>query len=105
LIDFDTAVYVELWVSLASMLRSYTAVHGLNRREQAVVELGEEHILVRAGERWLKLDRNEAEVSWSRENGIQGTMLLTVDGRLKSFDGVEEELDMQAEAWARELMQ
>lgn len=87
------------------MLRSYTAVHGLNRREQAVVELGEEHILVRAGERWLKLDRNEAEVSWSRENGIQGTMLLTVDGRLKSFDGVEEELDMQAEAWARELMQ
>jgi hypothetical protein len=50
-------VYVELWVSLASLLRSYTAVHGLNGKRQATVELS------------------------------------------------EEEMDMAAEAWARELMQ
>ena len=104
MIDAAVAVYAELWVSLASMLRSYTAVHGLNRKEQAMVELGEEHILVRVSERWMRLDRNETEVSWLRENGSKGTMHLTVDGRLKGADGLEEELDLQAEAWARELM-
>ena len=30
----------ELWVSLASLLRSYTAAHGLNGNRQATVELG-----------------------------------------------------------------
>ena len=29
----------ELWVSLASLLRSYTAAHGLNGNRQATVEL------------------------------------------------------------------
>ena len=33
---------MELWVSLASLLRSYTAAHGLNGNRQATVELGEE---------------------------------------------------------------
>ncbi len=37
-------VYVEFWVSLASLLRSYTAAHGLNGNRQATVELGEERI-------------------------------------------------------------
>lgn len=105
MIDYATSVYAELWVSLASMLRSYTAVHGLNRREQAVVELGDEHILVRAGQRWLQLKRVEAQVTWSRENDERGRLLLLVDGRLKDEAGTEEELDLQAEAWARELMQ
>ena len=40
-------VYIELWVSLASLLRSYTAAHGLNGDRQATVELGEERITVR----------------------------------------------------------
>jgi len=39
-------LYVELWVSLASLLRSYTAAHGLNGNRQATVELGEQRILV-----------------------------------------------------------
>ena len=95
-------LWAELWVSLASLLRSYTAVHGLNRRDQATVELGEERITVRVSERWLRLDRNAANVSWSRENCANGAMSLTENGRLKSETG-EEELDMQAEAWAREL--
>jgi hypothetical protein len=96
-------VWAELWVSLASLLRSYTAAHGLNRKEQATVELGEDRITVRAGTRWLELARQKAEVHWKREDGASGRMELTMDGRLKS-DAGEEEMDMQAEAWARELM-
>ena len=101
----DSRLWPELWVSLASVLRSYTAAHGLNRQHQATVELGAEHIIVRAGDRWLQLDRTEAEVAWAREDATHGTMQLTVDGRLKDESGAEEEMDMQAEAWARELMQ
>ena len=95
----------EFWVSLASLLRSYTAAHGLNRKEQATVELGEEHIVVRAGQHWLRLDRTEAQVTWARENETNGIMQLTIDGKLRDESGAEEEMDMQAEAWARELMQ
>lgn len=102
--DLGTQLWREFWVSLASLLRSYTAAHGLNRKEQATVELGEDRITVRAGLRWLRLDRQRSEVLWTREDGTTGTMTLTEDGKLKSAAG-EEEMDMQAEAWARELMQ
>ena len=103
-------LYGELWVSLASVLRSYTAVHGLNRKQQATVELGENQIVVRAGDRWLKLDRHEAEIIWTREDGSKGLMRFTMEGKLETHVGHEEhhdreeEMDMQAEAWARELM-
>ena len=103
-------LYAELWVSLASVLRSYTAVHGLNRKQQATVELGENQIVVRTGERWLKLDRHDAELIWAREDGTKGLMRFTMEGRLETHVGheelheAEEEMDMQAEAWARELM-
>jgi hypothetical protein len=105
LLPGTTGLWRELWVSLASVLRSYTAAHGLNRKEQATVELGEEHIIVRAGDRWLQLDRSEAQVNWVRENETSGKLKFTLDGRLKDESGAEEEMDMQAEAWARELMQ
>jgi len=94
----------ELWVSLASLLRSYTAAHGLNGNRQATVELGEERILVRHGEDWLDLARQGAAVYWKREDGSHGTLELTEAGRLRGNSG-EEEMDMAAEAWARELMQ
>ena len=97
-------LYVELWVSLASLLRSYTAAHGLNGDRQATVELGEDHITVRHGNSWLDLKRNGAHVTWSRDNGQQGMLELTEAGKLRSETG-EEEMDMAAEAWARELMQ
>jgi hypothetical protein len=96
-------LYVELWVSLASLLRSYTAAHGLNGNRQATVELGEEQITVRHGDKWLDLARNGAQVKWRRENGRSGTKQLTEAGRLRS-DAGEEEMDMVAESWARELM-
>lgn len=97
-------LYVELWVSLASLLRSYTAAHGLNGDRQATVELGEEHITVRHGNAWLDLKRNGAQVYWSRNDGRSGMLEMTEAGRLRSETG-EEDMDMVAEAWARELMQ
>lgn len=97
-------LYVELWVSLASLLRSYTAAHGLNGDRQATVELGEEHITVRHGNAWLDLKRNGAQVNWSRNDGRSGMLEMTEAGRLRSETG-EEDMDMVAEAWARELMQ
>jgi hypothetical protein len=97
-------LYVELWVSLASLLRSYTAVHGLNGKRQATVELGEERITARCGESWLDLRRDGANVNWQREDGRTGILEFTEAGRLRSA-AVEEEMDMAAERWARELMQ
>lgn len=99
----EDRLYAELWVSLASLLRSYTAAHGLNGNRQATVELGEERITVRHGERWLDLKRNVATVIWQREDGTSGVLELTEAGRLKSSES-EEEMDLAAEAWARELM-
>ncbi len=96
-------LYAELWVSLASLLRSYTAAHGLNGDRQATVELGEEQIMVRHGNAWLDLIRNGAQVIWRREDGRRGMLELTESGRLRS-DAGEDEMDMVAEAWARELM-
>jgi hypothetical protein len=109
-VDPSLRLWPELWISLASLLRSYTAAHGLNRKEQATVELGEDQIIVRAGERWLRLDRAKADVIWAREDGSRGLMRFTMEGRLHTHVGQEEhedreeEMDMQAEAWARELM-
>lgn len=104
MIELASTLYTELWVSLASLLRSYTAAHGLNRREQATVELGKDQIIVRAGDRWLQLDRNDAKITWMRENRTSGNFELTDHSKLKDQSGAEEEMDMQAEAWARELM-
>jgi len=106
----DEKLYVELWVSLASLLRSYTAAHGLNGNRQATVELGEQKIVVRHAEKWLTLERSSAQVAWTRENGSRGTLELTEQGRLRAASpqgaaSSEEDLDMAAEAWARELMQ
>ena len=105
-------VFVELWVSLASLLRSYTAAHGLNGNRQATVELGEERITVRYGDAWLELNRHGARIDWRREDGRSGALELTEAGRLRDprpqnrdlGHPSEEEMDMTAEAWARELM-
>jgi hypothetical protein len=96
-------VFDELWISLASLLRSYTALHGLNGNRQAAVELSEDRILARHGESWLDLRRTGAQVSWQCGDGRSGEFELTESGRLRKDSG-EEELDMAAEAWARDLM-
>jgi hypothetical protein len=96
-------LYSELWISLASLLQSYTALHGLSGNRQAEVEQDEERIVARHGAKWLALDRSGAAVTWKREDGSQGMLELTETGRLRSTSG-EEEMDMVAEAWSRELM-
>jgi hypothetical protein len=97
------ALWEELFGSLASLLRSYTAVHGLHKGVEAAIEFDAHRIMARNGERWLHLERRNSAVTWMRENGTSGVLELTDHGRLRSLEG-EEEMDMAAEAWAREIM-
>ena len=100
----DEHLYIELWASFASLLRSYTAAHGLHSGCHAVVESTEGKITARHGEKWLVLIRNHDSVTWTRENGDGGTLELTESGSLRGPNG-EEPMDLAAEHWARELMQ
>ena len=99
----DPRLFAELFASLASLLRSYTAAHGLHLKREAAVELTEEKITVRHNEKWLRLIRNHAILSWTRENGSMGTLELTEAGTLRSASH-EEAMDLAAEQWAREIM-
>jgi hypothetical protein len=93
----------ELWTSLASLLRSYTAMHGLSSTHQAIVDLSSEKIIVRVDEKWLTLARKHQIVNWTRENGESGTVELTELGTLRG-PASDEAMDLVAEQWARELM-
>lgn len=99
-------LYTELWVSLASLLRSYTAVHGLHGNRQAKFDLSDERILAIHGAERLELERRGAIVTWKRADGSRGTMELTEAGTLRGETNPDEEveMDMAAEQWARELM-
>jgi hypothetical protein len=94
----------ELWVSLASLIRSYAAVHGIHNNSHAIIEATDEKITARHGEKCLTLLRNDQSVTWMRENGHVGTLELTQDGSVRGTSG-EEAMDLVAEQWARELMQ
>lgn len=105
-------LWSELWVSLASLLRSYTSVHGLHANREAEIEWDASRILARHGEKWLELRREGTSVAWMRENGGRGLLELTEAGQLRGaasggagFEAGGEEMDMAAERWARELMQ
>jgi hypothetical protein len=102
-ISSSDALWSELWISLASLLRSYTAAHGLHGNRQATIAAGVEVITVRHKEKWLRLEREGAIVNWTRENRSSGCMEFSNSGRLRSGTS-EEEMDLAAEAWARELM-
>jgi cell division inhibitor SulA len=99
----DVRVFLELWISLASLLRSYTAAHGLHDNHLAIVEADGEEITVRHEEKWLRIERNHAILTWTRENGSSGRLEISESGKLRSGTS-EEEMDLAAEAWARELM-
>jgi hypothetical protein len=102
-LDPSDEIQAELWVSLASLLRSYTAAHGLRRNQQAKITASEQIIVARNGEKWLRLERIHRSITWTRENGKSGLLELTGHGQLRGPAG-EEAMDMAAEAWARELM-
>jgi len=99
----DEHIQVELWYSLASLLRSYTAAHGTHSNRHATIKSSETRITVSFEEKSLSLRRHGPIVTWTRENGTVGTMEISEAGRLRS-ETREEEMDMAAEAWARELM-
>lgn len=96
-------LFSELFASFASLLRSYTAVHGLHAKLEAAVESTEDKITVIHNEKWLRLTRNHAILTWMRENGTMGTLELTKSGTLRGDNG-EEAMDLAAEQWARDLM-
>jgi len=89
----------ELWVSWGSMLRSYAAAHGLNSKQFAVIEFGEDVIVVRAGARWVRFTQDEME----RSDGGLGRFALREDGTVE-LDGRIDEMDFAAERVTRELM-
>jgi hypothetical protein len=101
-VSFDS-LYVELWTSFASLLRSYTAAHGLHSHQFASVDSSNEKIELVHGKKRLILTRNHANVTWTRENGSMGTFELTISGHLRASES-EEAMDLGAERMARELM-
>jgi hypothetical protein len=98
-------LWAEIWVSLASLLRGYTSAHALNSCREATIDWNESRIVVCHREKSLNLDRQGHRVAWVRENGDSGVLELTRAGRLRCPPSEEEEeMDMAAERWARELM-
>jgi hypothetical protein len=99
----DPAVARELWASFISLIRSYTAAHGLNGTRQAVLEVSDNSLLVRAGERLLTIRCDGDHGDWQRESGPATEFTLDEHGRLV-IDDKAEEMDMVAERLAREIM-
>ncbi len=96
----NAALHRELWVSWASLLRSYAAAHGLNGKQQAVVEVGVDEIVVRYGSKQVRFTHGEMESS----DGGRTAFALNEDGTV-TLDGKMEEMDFAAERVTRELMQ
>ena len=97
--SMEERVFAELWTSFASLLSSYGAAHGMNSRHQAILEVGTNLILVRAGSRWLRFTRDVV----ATDDGISNRFKLNEDGTA-TIDGATEEMDFAAERLMRELM-
>jgi len=99
-VNAPAAIHRELWTSWASLLRSYSAAHGLNSGRQAVVETGSDEIVLRVADRWIRFTHNQMEDSL----GNSLPFSLDEDGRARLGDTTEE-MDLAAEKLAREMMQ
>jgi hypothetical protein len=97
------AHFAEFWISLASLLRSYTALHGMSGDRHADIQASSKSITIRHDKKSLVLERDHANVMWARENGKSGALEFTDHGTLLG-DAGEEPMDLFAERWARELM-
>jgi len=95
----DNQLHRELWISWASLLRTYAAAHGLNSRHHAVVEVGADEITLRVASRWLRFTNETLQDS----EGNQSDFSLQEDGTVK-LNGIAEEMDLAAEKLAREMM-
>ncbi len=89
----------ELWTSWASLLRSYAAVHALGKEQHAVVEVSDDAILVRFGQRSAQFTPTEY-IAW---DGTALPFALTVNGRVRIGDE-EDEMDLVAEQLASAII-
>ena len=92
-------LHTELWISWASLLRSYAAAHGLNSKQFAVIEFGEDEIVVRAAGKWVRFTHGGMESS----DGGKAAFALNEDGTVM-LDGKMDEMDFAAERVTHELM-
>ena len=97
--SLTAALHRELWISWASLLRSYAAAHGLNSNRFAVIEFGEDEIVVRVDAKWVRFTHGEMEKS----DGGRAVFELNEDGTVL-VDGKMDEMDFAAEVVTRELM-
>ena len=95
----SSALHTELWTSWGSLLRSYAAAHGLNSNQFAVIEFGEEEIVVRFGTRWVCFTHDRQESS----DGATETFALNEDGTV-TVGSETDEMDFAAERITRQLM-
>ncbi|MDP9039949.1 MAG: transcriptional regulator [Acidobacteriota bacterium] len=95
----NSSLHTELWTSWASLLRSYAAAHGLNTHQFAVIEFGEDEIVVRYGSKWVRFTHDGVESS----EGITSAFALHEDGTV-SIGAETDEMDMAAERITRTLM-
>jgi hypothetical protein len=93
-------LHTELWTSWASVLRSYSAAHGLNAKQHAVVEVSADSIILRVGSRWMAFTATEQRLS----DGPPVPFALLEDGTVALNQAPAEEMDMAAERLAREML-
>jgi hypothetical protein len=95
----EQMVQRELWTSWASMLRVYSAAHGLASAHHAVVEIGADEIILRVDTRWTRFTHSRMTTSEGASTGFT----MELDGRVRIGD-VTEEMDMAAEEVARGML-
>ena len=95
----ESRLHTELWISWASLLRSYAAAHGLNSNQFAILEFGDNEIILRFGSKWTRFTHTGQELS----NGLKSPFTLNEDGTI-TLNGKIEEIDFAAERITRELM-
>ncbi len=96
----STTLHRELWTSWASLLRSYAAAHGLNAPQHATVEVSSDQITLRVGGRWLRFLTKEIQASHQPSRSFH----LNENGTVSVAGAPEEEMDLAAERFAREMM-
>ena len=96
----DPHLRTELWTSWASLLRSYAAAHGLNSTQHAVVEVSADEITLRVGTHWLRFTATAVE----HDDAPPQVFALNENGTVSINGEPEEEMDMAAKRFAREMM-
>ena len=71
----------------------------MNSKQFAVIEFGEDEIVVRSGGKWARFTHEEMESS----DGGKSSFALNEDGTV-TLDGKMDEMDFAAERVTRELM-